>query len=725
MFTKIKQKLFANKKFIFNILLLVWVYFLMSDFSFAAWEPTTPATTSNDTTSKLITVVQWWLSIMSLLLGLMTYLVSLFLSPEWTSGNIFWMSTKLKELWILTSNIVYFAFAFILVFIAFANIFWYWGNKYELKQALPKFIVWILIVPFSWFIVQFFVWISSILTIAAMNLPFDSFSEYKNSISSVNIPSKCVLDFTNLKTTWDATNGTSQKIYDCPKENYKPLGEVLKTDKASDWIFWVMSLYIYWVLDNWNFDKLSLTEVKDLTWVTVQVLFDILFVVAYGLLMIALWLALMMRWIWLWIYMMLSPLFWLLHFLWKDWIKADFFKKFNVWEFISLAMVPVYTMLALSLWLVFIHTVWKWLVWNNPTITTVTVTEAEKPWEATLKINDFSLTVKWPVASSEKASEFYQSFWNTKDAILGTVWALILKILWIVVLWWAVMAALNSSTITAEIISPIAGFWKNIWKLATSLPQHIPIVPWVWNLKWIETFSWTLANNIFSQGIKETQENLWKMFGMNNNELWSALVWLRKTLDNLKNNQNLDNKTSALNELIELLKKDNTYLQNKDFREMFAETLKISWVSNVKESDLMNINGVASQLYKISDYNLKNNIGTYWKSEIDLVNMIRSTWTAPIPSNPQPSTPPSTPTPNSSPLQIQASKDITLKISWLNSGNDFGINKGQNIAETIRNSLQTTNTQVNNAELRTALTSAWLRNDDINAIINQLWNLVK
>jgi Na+-transporting methylmalonyl-CoA/oxaloacetate decarboxylase gamma subunit len=51
------------------------------------------------------------------------------------------MSTKFKEVWIMVSNIVYFVFAFILIWIAFMNIIGKNADQYQLKQALPKFIV--------------------------------------------------------------------------------------------------------------------------------------------------------------------------------------------------------------------------------------------------------------------------------------------------------------------------------------------------------------------------------------------------------------------------------------------------------------------------------------------------------------------------------------------------------------------------------------------------------
>ena len=211
MFTKIKQALFKHKLFLTKIAVFFWLYFLMTDFSFASAQ--------NDVDFKkiedwFIQITTWISTIISVLLWALTYLVTLFLTPEWTSGTVFGLSKNLKDIWVLMSNIVYFAFAFILIAIAFANIVWTQWD-FALKQALPRFIVWILIVPFSWFIVQFFVSLSSILTISALNLPFEVFQDYKSQMSEVDIPKNCTLNLWILweqewKNSWETTKRSNK-----------------------------------------------------------------------------------------------------------------------------------------------------------------------------------------------------------------------------------------------------------------------------------------------------------------------------------------------------------------------------------------------------------------------------------------------------------------------------------------------------------------------------------
>jgi hypothetical protein len=69
-------------------------------------------------------------SVLNLGIGVLTFLTTplimlagWLLSPDWTFGEIFGLRPILHQLWILVSNVVYVIFGFMLVFVAFANIF--------------------------------------------------------------------------------------------------------------------------------------------------------------------------------------------------------------------------------------------------------------------------------------------------------------------------------------------------------------------------------------------------------------------------------------------------------------------------------------------------------------------------------------------------------------------------------------------------------------------------
>jgi hypothetical protein len=108
-------------------------------------------------------------------MGMITSFITMFLYPGWVNGTLFGLQDYLKIMWILVSNVVYFIFAFILIAIAFMNIIGKGEGTWELKQAMPKFIIGVLIVPFSWFFVQFILSLSAILTVGVLTLPYDSF----------------------------------------------------------------------------------------------------------------------------------------------------------------------------------------------------------------------------------------------------------------------------------------------------------------------------------------------------------------------------------------------------------------------------------------------------------------------------------------------------------------------------------------------------------------------
>lgn len=76
------------------------------------------------------TTVESLVSLMNVGIGTLTFLITplimlagWLLSPDWTFGEVFGLRPIFHSLWVLISNIVYVIFGFMLVFVAFANIF--------------------------------------------------------------------------------------------------------------------------------------------------------------------------------------------------------------------------------------------------------------------------------------------------------------------------------------------------------------------------------------------------------------------------------------------------------------------------------------------------------------------------------------------------------------------------------------------------------------------------
>lgn len=438
---------------------------------------------------KIVKVLNGFIVIAATLMWLVTSFISMFLYPGWVNGTLFGLQDYLREMWILVSNIVYFIFAFVLIAIAFMNIIWKWEGTWELKQAMPKFIVWVLIVPFSWFLVQFILSISAILTVGVLTLPYDSFSDHElftkaldnTELAGEKICKDIVISFngdfkgangedntTEIGST-DQDNGEVNEINEnikCKNEDGEVSIKELLTGEDEDgnassnaaWlqnsVFGIISIYSYGILKIHDLDSLTwkdLETVETIADLVFKIVFDILFIAVYLLLMIALLLALFVRGVRLWIYMMLSPVFGLLYFFWKwsEWV-GDIWDKFNIKEFIALALVPVYVSAALAFGLVFILVASEGIKETNSK-------------EDVLEAGGFSLTIIGAHAS-----------WESEKSVIAK---LIVEIFGVVILWIAVMAALGASKTTKSVVEPIAAFGKSVWELAAKAPTYAPIIP--------------------------------------------------------------------------------------------------------------------------------------------------------------------------------------------------------------------------------------------------------
>ncbi len=152
---KIFEKIYSiltpkNIKYL-SLISIVIITLFSTDNTFAEWTEQ-----SQTQTDPAVWFLVGLIKIITVFLSISTVLISSLMAPEWTSWSVLWLNQPLKELWYLISNIVYFIFAIIFIYIAIMNILWK-SWDYELKSALPRFIVWLLIVPFSWFIVQFII----------------------------------------------------------------------------------------------------------------------------------------------------------------------------------------------------------------------------------------------------------------------------------------------------------------------------------------------------------------------------------------------------------------------------------------------------------------------------------------------------------------------------------------------------------------------------------------
>ena len=116
------------------------------------------------------------LSVLTTIISPVIFLASWLMTPDWTSGDLFGMRPVLHNLWVLIANVTYFIYAVLLIFIALATIFN--SDKYGYKQLLPKLALGILLVPLTWWFIQFIISLSTIVTASVINIPMETVIAY-------------------------------------------------------------------------------------------------------------------------------------------------------------------------------------------------------------------------------------------------------------------------------------------------------------------------------------------------------------------------------------------------------------------------------------------------------------------------------------------------------------------------------------------------------------------
>lgn len=179
-----------------TVAIFLLLYWISKDFAFA--EDAVKTTAESVAVSSKVDSLNIFLAFLQIVISPLVMLTGWLLSPDWTYGEILGLRPILHQLWIYVSNIVYVVFAFILVYIAIINIFTDKAKGYELKQALPKLVIGILMVPFTWFVVSGALSIGNYLTINLIRLPVtvSNVTNALNGMDSKIIPTEITLDRT-------------------------------------------------------------------------------------------------------------------------------------------------------------------------------------------------------------------------------------------------------------------------------------------------------------------------------------------------------------------------------------------------------------------------------------------------------------------------------------------------------------------------------------------------
>lgn len=91
------------------------------------------------------------------------------MTPDWTSGDLFNLRAPMHGLWKVVANIVYIVYGILLIVIAIGTMFN--SQNYSYKTMFGKLLLGILLVPFTWFFVQWMISFAAYVTAQVITIP--------------------------------------------------------------------------------------------------------------------------------------------------------------------------------------------------------------------------------------------------------------------------------------------------------------------------------------------------------------------------------------------------------------------------------------------------------------------------------------------------------------------------------------------------------------------------
>jgi hypothetical protein len=444
----------------------------------AAWwwaATSSPSSETKKMYNNVVAAINFILAALTILISPAIILASWLMSPDWTSGDLFGLRTIMYDVWITVSNIIYFVYAILLIIIALGTIFG--SEKFGYKVLLPRLALGILMVPFSWWFVQWTISLSSIVTASVLTIPAETIEKF------------------NQQGSWWSTKSID-KIYDYtakvdssnPKKSNCPTDCLAPQDvfKNAGGIWSPIAIYAYGIFKVQNFKKLDdwTSGVDNIMQLINQLALGIIFFIVFGILTMALIFMLFIRALKLWMYAIFSPLFTIHFVLGKELLSGESMNDFSLKEFIWLAFVPAVVGLVLSFGLVIISTI----ITPNDGNTAVPAA-----WASTSMTLFGNASSKITSANGKTDVEFWGmtfSFsWNVGgtsgvgmsevNSVFGKVWGffgtIIVNIIAIIFIWVAFMAGKWVSKAVSAAIEPFEQMGKSIGDLGKKLPQYMPL----------------------------------------------------------------------------------------------------------------------------------------------------------------------------------------------------------------------------------------------------------
>lgn len=452
------------------------------------------------------------ISVLNTIAGILTIMITplimfagWLMSPDWTTGHIFGIRKTIWELWVTVSNIVYFVYAVLLIVIALATIFnqkWFYY-----KALLPRLLLGIVLVPFTFGFVQTIIWLSTVVTGAALSIPAETMKA-QSANEKETWWTKPIIPNTITAQTFKQTN---REIVDGCTESTCTSPE--KLVQKGGGIYGNLVIYAYWVFKVHEIKDLksgnqNIEILKDLGWIVSDLMIGLIMFVVFWVLLVALTSMLFIRAFWLIIYTIVSPLFTLKFVLQDKWKLPD---SVSVSNFLGTAFMPAVVGLVLSLGLVVVAWVRDSISTNQDgtKCNTIQATEWSPCVLLTIMGNPDNKIVMFGRESST-TGQGWGGWWQTKrvitavqygwisfeyewsqqtevntdsnGGIMGIFGSMILQFIAIIVIWIAFMAAGKMSKVMEAVLRPFMELGGKVKSISAAVAQSTPI-PFVGNIR--------------------------------------------------------------------------------------------------------------------------------------------------------------------------------------------------------------------------------------------------
>ncbi|QQR84105.1 hypothetical protein IPJ72_02840 [Candidatus Peregrinibacteria bacterium] len=383
----------------------------------------------------------------------------------------------LKSIWVVTRNIVNIAFALILLFLAIKYIFGSDENT-DLKKLLPKFVILMVLVNFSWLGSRVILDAANVTTNIVFSIPSgvkgvtgevlqSKINEQKCTIVDNKAVGACRLKAAfypfGVGETDNKVDCTDDELKTIQRENEANYPEGQNPTQANARFGKATFCWETMKIDKYNqntasyFLSYSMAKVQnlpranagqDITKVAFSSLLALIIQLVYLVAFIALYVALIFRVAMLWLLVAFSPALLLLYFI-KDLSipTGGIDDKFSLQSFVNLAFVPAA-----------VGAVWS--------VAFIMITTGQ-----VLGKNYFQLKNQSGVISSHVYSA--QSFFMGMDNIQEFIWLLMT----IGIIWMGTFAILGKMPVVGSIFQTIESYGTGAAKWVATQPRIAPIVP--------------------------------------------------------------------------------------------------------------------------------------------------------------------------------------------------------------------------------------------------------